>query len=157
MLVNQVKSIFENYGAIIIEDLKKRLEADDTNVTGSAVSSLSYVNNENGIEIIGNKYISSIDTGTSGYDNPPSPINIENWIRARGIKADNPKYKIKDLAFAISRTIYTKGTIWRFQYKGSNLIQFVIDKNLQPLSEELGEVLGNEIRIIVEKVEKDVN
>jgi len=156
MLVDQVKNIFEKYGATIVEDLKKRLQDDDTNVTGSAVRSLRYVNNQNGLEIIGNKYISSIDTGTSGYDDPPSPINIEKWIRARGITADNPKYKIKDLAFAISRTIYEKGTIWRYQYKGTDLIQFVINKNLQPLSEDLGKVLGNEIKIIAEKAEKDV-
>lgn len=157
MLIDQVKNIFDNYGKLIVADLKRKLQEDDTNVTGSAVSSLSYLINENGLEIIGNKYISAIDTGTSGYNNPPSPINIEKWIRARGITADNPKYKIKDLAFAISRTIYKKGTIWRFQYKGSNLIQFVIDKNLQPLSEDLGKVLSTEIKIISEKVEADAN
>jgi len=157
MLVEQVKNIFDNYGKLIVADLKRKLQEDDTNVTGSAVSSLSYLMSESGLEILGNRYISAIDAGTVGYNKPPSPRNLEDWINARGITSNNPKYTTRDLAFAMSRTISLKGTIKRFQYKGSNLIQFVIDKNLQPLSEDLGKVLSTEIKIIAEKAEADAN
>lgn len=157
MLIDQVRNIMDKYGKFMVASIQDRLIKDNTNATGSAIQSVSYDLTEAGLEISGNKYISAIDTGTSKYKNPPSPIALEEWVKAKGISSRNPKYKPKDIAFAISKKIYERGTIQRFGYGGTDLLQFVIDKSLQPLADDLTEVLEQEISIIAQKVQRDVN
>ena len=157
MLIDQIRNIMDRYGKFMVASVQDRLIRDNTNATGSAVQSVSYELTERGLEILGNKYISAIDTGTSAYNDRPSPIALEQWVKAKGITSDNPKYKPKDIAFAISKKIYERGTIQRFGYTGTGLLQFVIDKNLQPLADDLTEVMEQEISIIAKKVQADVN
>ena len=102
MLIDQVRNIMDKYGKFMVASIQDRLIKDNTNATGSAIQSVSYDLTEAGLEISGNKYISAIDTGTSKYKNPPSPIALEEWVKAKGISSRNPKYKPKHIAFAIS-------------------------------------------------------
>ena len=160
MLIEQIKNIMDKYGKFMVASIQDRLIKDNTNATGSAIQSVSYRATESGLEILGNKYISAIDEGRGAGKKMPPISNILQWIKSRGItqmSSTKRKMRDRDLAFVIARKIAREGTIKRFGNRGTGLLQFVIDKNLQPFADDLTEVMEQQISIIAQKVQKDVN
>jgi hypothetical protein len=78
---------------------------------------------------------------------------IEEWITSKGIKLNPAKGQSTlearhSLAIAISKKIGKKGTIKRFQYKGSGFIKSVLSKaNMEIIAEHLAELQGQKIRL----------
>ena len=81
---------------------------------------------------------------------------IEEWITSKGIPVRQSRIQSgnsvlaarKSLAFAIAKKIGSKGTIKRFQYKGSAFIKSVLtDANMRIISEHLAELQGQKIRL----------
>jgi len=163
MLENQIKTILNRYGAKIVSQLQKRLLDDQSNATGRAVKSLGYqikVNQKGPkLNIKGKKYIFAIDSGRVSGKKPPPIRKIKRWINARKIKPFRKGFKSKNLAFAIAKSIGKKGTSWYANRKGggTNLLKFVIDSNKQPVSEELLEVLRQDIERQIKETQQDVN
>ena len=160
MLIEQIRNIMDKYGKFMVASIQDRLIKDNTNATGSAIQSVSYRATESGLEILGNKYISAIDEGRGAGKKMPPVLNIMQWIKSRGItqmSSTKRKMRDRDLAFVIARKIAREGTIKRFGNTGTGLLQFVINKHLQPFADDLTEVMEQEISIIAEKVQEDVN
>jgi hypothetical protein len=163
MLENQIKTILNRYGAKIVTQLQKRLSDDQSNATGRAIKSLGYeikeVQKRTKLNVRGKKYIFVIDSGRASGKKPPPISKIKRWINAKGIKPYKKKFKSKNLAFAISKSIGRKGTSWWAGRKGActGLLRFVIEKNKQPLSNELLEVLAEDIERQIKETQKDVN
>jgi hypothetical protein len=74
-----------------------------------------------------------------------------NWVKTKNIVPRNGSSSLgnmKRLAFVIARSIGRRGTIARFGYRGTNIIDFV--------HKELGEQMGQEIfeayKIDLEKI-----
>lgn len=163
MLIKQIQNIFSRYGETLVNAYKQKLTADGTKATGQAIKSLGFTATANSLNIFGNSYILRIDTGTKPSDYKdktdrglPSPRALEEWIKARGISSSKYK-KPKDLAFAISRSIAReKGTILRFR-GGTGLLDYVFKQYEKPLTEEMIEVIGEEITIATEKVFNNAN
>jgi hypothetical protein len=163
MLIKQIQNIFNKYGETLVKAYKQKLNDDGTNVSGQAIRSLGFTVTANSLNIFGNSYILRIDTGTrpSDYKNKtdrglPSPRALEEWVKLRGITSSKYK-KPKDLAFAISRSIAReKGTILRFR-GGTGLLDYVFKQYEKPLTEEMIEVIGEEITIATEKVFNNAN
>lgn len=78
---------------------------------------------------------------------------IRDWITAKGIKLDVKKGQTTiqaraELALLIARKIGAKGTIKRFQYKGSGFIKSVLTTaNQKIIAEHLAEMQGEKIRL----------
>lgn len=164
MLINQLRTILNKYGARFVTDLQKQLLDNKTVASKRALSSLSYQIKDNkrgpSLQVRGKKYIRAIDTGTpveAAYKNPPPTKKILSWVKKKGIKDPKGKMSQKRLAFIIAKTIKERGTIQRFGYKGTNLIKFVLNKNSEPLTEELFNVVKADIEKQIAKQQKNVN
>ena len=81
----------------------------------------------------------------------PGPVSregfkrIQDWVRIRGLSPNKPKnvLRYKDIAYVVTRKVIRDG------YKGTGLFQYVIDKNIVPLSQDVAdlilEVVGKEL------------
>ena len=110
MLEQKLTNILNTYGEGFVEKLRNKLQSIiKPPATGEGARSLSYEVRDNALRVSGLGYLSALDTGTMRYKNYPSPVNLEKWILAKGIKSDSGK-STKQLAFAISRSIRDRGT-----------------------------------------------
>jgi hypothetical protein len=109
-LEEKLSSVLETYGEGFVKKLKDKLkQIVQPEASGRGANSLISDVEGTSLNIMGFGYLSALDTGTSKYKDFPSPRNIESWINSKGIKSTNG-YSIKKLSFAISRSIYEKGT-----------------------------------------------
>ena len=110
MLDQKLTNILNIYGEGFIEKLRDKLQSIiKPAATGAGAKSLSYEAKDMALRVSGLSYLSALDTGTRRYTNYPSPVNLEKWILAKGIKSDSGM-STKKLAFAISRSIRDRGT-----------------------------------------------
>lgn len=110
MLDQKLTNILNIYGEGFIEKLRDKLQSIiKPPATGAGAKSLSYEAKDMTLRVSGLSYLSALDTGTRRYTNYPSPVNLEKWILAKGIKSDSGM-STKKLAFAISRSIRDRGT-----------------------------------------------
>lgn len=110
MLDQKLTNILNIYGEGFIEKLRDKLQSIiKPPATGAGAKSLSYEAKDMALRVSGLSYLSALDTGTRRYTNYPSPVNLEKWILAKGIKSDSGM-STKKLAFAISRSIRDRGT-----------------------------------------------
>ncbi len=78
---------------------------------------------------------------------------IEDWITSKGIKLNLKKGQTSlearhSLAIAIAAKIGKRGTIKRFQYRGSGFIKSVLTTaNMKIIGEHLAELQGQKIRL----------
>lgn len=86
----------------------------------------------------------------------PPIKSIEDWITAKGIPVrtsrSQPGQSVLDMrrsmAFAIARKIGSRGTIKRFQYKGSKFVESVMTKeNIRIIAQHLAELQGKKIEL----------
>lgn len=110
MLEQKLAKILNTYGVGFVAKLKAKLtQIIRPPATGSGAESLRHEVQGTSLNIIGNHYLSALDSGTSAYTAAPSPRRIEEWIRAKGITSTN-KLTTKQLSFAISKGIEQRGT-----------------------------------------------
>lgn len=110
MLDQKLTNILNIYGEGFIEKLRDKLQSIiKPPATGAGAKSLSYEAKDMALRVSGLSYLSALDTGTRRYTDYPSPVNLEKWILAKGIKSDSGM-STKKLAFAISRSIRDRGT-----------------------------------------------
>lgn len=138
-----VEGLLKMFGPQFVENLRIKLQQDDTFVTGTLANSLFHQVSGNTLSIYGVNYASAIDTGTKDYGKPPSPVAIEQWIEERGITST--RVKPERLAFAISQSISRNGTIQRFKNQGGGTNYFdVVLQHMQPkLKEELAKIVDD--------------
>jgi len=135
-------SILEKYGKSITESIKSRLKEDGTYASGKTYNSIKYKTGENYLEIYFSKVLGAINEGLRPKKAFPDVQSIMKWMDKKGIRARSKKtgrfVKKEAGAFAIARSIYHKGTIKRFGYSGSKVLNFALGKNvIQELSKEL--------------------
>ena len=114
------------YGTLLVQKYKAQLKIDGTQATGDTEKSLNYVVGTAELEILADRSIKFIDESRGAGGNPPISRILE-WMRAKRIKPSSNNKKISEwfIAKRISETIGEKGTIKRFGYKGSGIIDFV--------------------------------
>lgn len=149
MLNQSIKSLMELYGEQIVNDLIQRMNEQNINATGKGARDLRFRASGNGLQIEGYQYLTAVDAGVPKYKGKKPPAQaLEEWIQAK-IAPDLDRFELRRLSFAISKSIAKNGTIKRFQYSGSDFIQFVIDKNINNMAMDLAD-------IALEAVDKEV-
>lgn len=153
MLTTRLYKILEMYGDKIVSNLQRELRANNNIATGRALNSLKkvvYMDVAGGnakiiLNIIGERYLQAIDTGTS--QKRPSSKKIEAWIRAKNNFALRDKSgrfvaktdrNIKRAAFTIAKSIGEKGV------RPHNLIEYAFG----PVKNK---VLGDVVTAFVEE------
>lgn len=149
-----------NIAQKLVEDLRKSATAKNVVATKRLRSSIDPTpatssGNTVEVSIVMEDHWKYAEYGRKKGKRPPIQA-IEDWITAKGIPVRRSKGQSsqsvidarKSLAFAIAKKIGARGTIKRFQYKGSNFIKSVMTReNIKIISQHLAELQGQKIRL----------
>lgn len=138
----RTKTAMREYGDDLVRRIKRQLKIDKTHATGRTERSvagqltgegpiIAYVissRHKKGVPVL-----NAIDTGRDGLDKPPPVKQIEMWMKAKGIqpRSKSGRFKrstgsnLRRAAYAIAKSIGKRGTIERYGYRGSNILDFV--------------------------------
>ena len=154
MAFNNLKQVLDKYANAYTQKFKAKLISDGNKASGRLVNSIKPQKLKDGFAILGKRYIEQISEGRKKGKMPPwSPRDnsILSWVKTKNIvprKGGSSLGNMKRLAFVIARSIGRRGTIARFGYRGTNIIDFV--------HKELGQQMGEEIfaayKIDLEKI-----
>ena len=144
MLEAQLQALFELYGEKMVQDMRTKMAEGGSTASGQSSVSLEAIAQGGSLAIIGDDYIEQISEGRR-----PGPIDdagvkrIREWVKIKGLSPNKPNIRYKDLAYLVARKVRTTGFV------GTGLFQYVIDKNIIPLSEDVAdlvlEVLGEQL------------
>jgi len=128
MLEEKLKNLFDKYGSIIIDRMIEKMNSLDLNASGNAAKSLKYVVKPDGLNILGKDYFAQINKGRAPGNKPPMQ-NILRWVQKRmAVEGDKEQ---KRVAYAVQKTIADRGTIKRFNYGGSDLLDFIVKTEIR--------------------------
>jgi len=144
LLFKRTKTAMRKYGEDIVARIKRQLKIDKTDATGRTRRSIAgtLTGDQTRIAYVissrhkkGVPVLNAIDTGRSPGKPPPTK-QIEMWMKAKGIqpRSRSGKYQRstpnsrRKAAYAIAQAIGRKGTIKRYGYRGSNILDFVTAK-----------------------------
>jgi len=133
MKIDNTKASFDKIGKLLRTQMLFMMYRDDTWATSRTAGTIDHKTFRNGVNIIGSDVVFQIDEGRKPGSRPPTRA-IEQWIKARNIK---PMYKggIKNMARMIANSIAEKGTIARFGYGGTDLLNRLIEDNTNEVEE----------------------
>lgn len=130
-----ISAILNKYGQQITEAIKTRLRQDGTYATGATANSVTYDVEGQTLEISFDKNVEAISEGLSPRQSFPSIQSIVNWMSAKGIQGRDPRTgrfrRQRVAAKYIARAIYLKGTIKRFGYGGTGVLDFAFSNRIQ--------------------------
>jgi|TARA_R110000868_G_C10396971_1_gene720896 hypothetical protein len=130
-----VSNVLEKYGSQITESIKTRLKQDGTYATGETYNSVKHEVSGTTLEIYFNDNVDRIDKGMKPQKSFPSIQSIMKWMSAKNIKGRDPKtgkFRSQEKAARyIAKAIYFKGTIKRFGYSGTGVLDFAFGEKIQ--------------------------
>ena len=161
MIYNDVnlKKELISYGKMLVEKYKAQLKIDGTYASGETANSLDYQITNGELVILANMAMKRIDEGRPAGGQPPIPAILE-WARAKGIRPRDGSGKfiqVNDktmfrMAANISKAIAYNGTIKRFGYKGSGIIDFVYQRNKNEITEGIFLAYKDDVDNMIEEI-----
>lgn len=148
MLEQQLQALFELYGEQMVQDMRTKMAEDGSTASGQSSVSLEAISQGGSLTIIGNDYIEQISEGRK-----PGPIDdagvkrIQEWVKIKGLSPNKPNIRYKDLAYLVARKVRTTGFV------GTGLFQYVIEKNIVPLSEDVADVV---LEVVGEQLDQTI-
>lgn len=150
-----------SYGKMLVQKYKAQLRIDRTNATGDTAESIDYSISDGEITILSDLALKYIDEGR-GPGGQPAFSEIAEWARAKGIKPRGGGGSfIKSNAITefwmvrnIAKAIANNGTIKRFGYKGSGIIEFVYGRNKNEISDGLFLEYGKDVDTMIKEIIK---
>jgi hypothetical protein len=163
-----LKTEMRRYGRMLAEKYKAQLKIDKTHATGQTYDSISSEVTDTGkgvsIDIIADRTLEAIDTGRpAGGARPPSWSQILIWAHKKGIRPRDQKtgrflspefMNMKRMSIAIAKGIQKKGTIKRYGYQGSGIIDFVFSRLRGELEEAMDAAFQKDIENEIESKTK---
>ena len=151
MLGADLKALFQLYGERFVNDLVQRMNDTGVNATGSGARSIRYKATQRKLTITAAQYLGAVDAGLNPSAKQP-PVSkdgknltaLDKWVQAK-VRPDLDGKDLRKLSFAIAKTIKRTGTIKRFKYQGADLVDFVLNKQLTPLTEDIAEYILKDI------------
>ena len=146
------------WGKLFVDKLKTQMKIDRTVASGKTLRSIEPTVNGTTLGILseargGVPILQAIDEGTEGYRTIPPIEQIISWMKAKNISPKrnrqfvSPKeHAYRRSAFQIARAMATRGTIKRYGYKGSGILDFTVSKLLTDFD-----------NIVMKGYEKDVS
>jgi len=156
-----------------VRKLESQSKIDKTKATGKFAKSFTGKVVDNSIEVSSTaKYAGAVDGGAGrsrsnkgGYDKKKK---LEEWARAKGIRPvrklkNGAKFSkmntdknsaFKSMIFAISKSIAQKGTIKRYQYKGSNIFDRVLDSMQKKVGLDVADGFSADLKEELRKIVK---
>jgi hypothetical protein len=158
---SNLQSELVKYGTLLVEKYKAQLKIDGTQATGDTEKSLNYIVGSGRLEILANKSLELIDKGRGPGEAPPIS-DILRWAEAKNIKprgSDGSFIQVSDsslfwMAGNISNAIRDNGTIKRFGYKGSGIIDFVYKNNKEEMLNNIFAAYGRDVQEALNEIAK---
>lgn len=148
-------------GRKTVSRLKEQLYMDETIATGKLANNIESKAVGNALTITMDAYGGAIDEGIRAGKRPPNGDRIEDWLRFKGIRLrDNTTgrylkhtdYNYNKISFLISRSISRRGTLKKFQFKGSNFIDRAINNTLDEFDDAILEAFNKELTKEFDKI-----
>lgn len=163
-LSDEIHDILAEFGNKTVNDLRSSLDLKD--ITNSRLSaSIKFTVTQQSKSIVFSltlaDYYKWVNDGRQNGKMPPI-APIEQWIKRKGLLKSNKPEKgtkkkkskrsfddrVKSMAFGVAKNIAKKGTIKRFNYKGSKFYDEVLnDGRLENLQKEISDVFKKDIII----------
>lgn len=158
---SNLQSELVKYGTLLVEKYKAQLKIDGTQATGDTEKSLNYIVSSGKLEILADESLEYIDKGIRPGDAPPIS-EILRWAESKNIKPRGKGgsfIKVSDkslfwMAGNISNAIRDKGTIKRFGYKGSGIIDFVYQNQKDEMLNNIFSAYGRDIQEMIDEIVK---
>lgn len=118
-------NILDKYGRRITDRLRRQIREKDAVATGDLLRSVTYDSDSKSLNISYNSELNAHSFGLRPNLHSPSRASIVRWMKAKGLQPRGKEATEKNYeraAFLIGRSIYRNGTIKRFGYQGSNII-----------------------------------
>jgi len=159
MDLSNLQSELVKYGTLLVEKYKAQLKIDGTQATGDTEKSLNYIVGSGQLEILADKSLEYIDKGRKAGEEPPLS-SIAHWARAKRIKPRGGDGSfIKSTAMTefwmiknIAKSIAENGTIKRFGYKGSGIIDFVYQNQKDEMLNNIFAAYGRDVQEELNKI-----
>lgn len=156
---SNLQSELVKYGTLLVEKYKAQLKIDGTQATGDTENSLNYIVSSGKLEILADESLEYIDRGRRPGDAPPIS-EILRWAESKNIKPRGKGgsfIKVSDkslfwMAGNISNAIRDKGTIKRFGYKGSGIIDFVYQNQKDEMLNNIFSAYGRDIQEMIDEI-----
>jgi hypothetical protein len=160
---NQIQAILHKFGDDLVLDIIKSIDEKGLNASKNLTQSINdplptvQANGNYQLKIVMADYWEWAETGRNDGKAPPIE-NIMQWITDKGIKVRKSRSekltsvlkRRRSMAFAISRTIAKRGSIKRFNYKGSKFLSDVVNNEaMEDLGVGLAEALGKTVAVSV--------
>ena len=148
-------------GDQVVDRLQQQLETDETIASGNLSRSIKVKAVGNALTVTMAGYGGAIDEGIRAGKRPPNGDRIEEWLRVKGIRLrDNTTgrylkqtdYNYNKISFLISRSISRRGTLKKFQFKGSNFIDRAINNTLDEFDDAILEAFNKELTKEFDKI-----
>lgn len=155
----ETKKAMIRLGKLLVSKYQERIIADDTMATGRLRDSFNYNissldSSKIKLDILAANYAKAIDEGRKPGKRAPGIAPLIQWMKAKGI-APYSGTKAKDYkqaAIFIAASIKEKGTISRFQHKGTNFIKEVARQYEGDGILKILEAYGRDIETEINKV-----
>ena len=161
MDLSNLQAELVKYGTLLVQKYKAQLKIDGTQATGDTEKSLNYVVGTAELQILADKSLEYIDQGRKPGEAPPLSA-IAQWARAKGIKprgGDGSFIKSTSMTEVwmiknIAKSIAENGTIKRFGYKGSGIIDFVYLNQKDEMLNNIFAAYGRDVQEELNKIAK---
>jgi len=164
----QVAALLQKYGEVYTTVLEREVRIDKTVASGDTVRSIkSEMAASNKLVIQYSDVLGIVDAGIKSGGAYPNGYAILQWMKDKRIRPRNTRKgtasfakgsqssrNMKASAFAIARSIQRKGTIKRFGYKGSNVLDNIGigSKVHKDLVKELTDIGIENITVVFEQL-----
>ena len=148
-------------GRETVSRLKQQLYMDETIATGKLANNIESKAVGNALTITMDAYGGAIDEGIRAGKRPPNGRRIKEWLKVRGVQLKDYKTKryikhtesnYNKISFLISRSISRRGTLEKFQFKGSNFIDRAINNTLSEFDDTILEAFNKELTKEFDKI-----
>ncbi len=161
MDLSNLQAELVKYGTLLVQKYKAQLKIDGTQATGDTEKSLNYVVGTAELQILADKSLEYIDEGRKPGEAPPLSA-IAQWARAKGIKprgGDGSFIKSTSMTEVwmiknIAKSIAENGTIKRFGYKGSGIIDFVYLNQKDEMLNNIFAAYGRDVQEELNRIAK---
>ena len=148
-------------GDQVVDRLQQQLQTDDTVASGNLSRSIKSQAVGNALTVTMAGYGGAIDEGIRKGGRPANGYRIKEWLKVKGIRLrDNTTgrylkqtdYNYNKISFLISRSISRRGTLKKFQFKGSNFIDRAINNTLSEFDDTILEAFNKELTKEFDKI-----
>lgn len=152
-----------DWGDKIVQNIKKEMRIDKTVASRRTINSIEAKQEKETIAIYAEEakgtdmsILEFIDKGR-GRGTPPPHETIAEWMKAKGVRPKrNNKFvkstptNIKRSAMGIAQSIGRKGTIKRFGYMGSDVLNQAVNPIAERMTIELLEAYSRDVEEFIE-------